>query len=268
MEAPAVIKDIPPQIINALAAYGPFNFKEFIQTKDASPLQFTAELKSGGGLPKGLICTADGFLTGIPAKEAVGNYEVLLTATNEAGTVTTTFMLTIKPSLSEGGDYLDKVKAQVWKALKEQLPIPDLGAMYDRPITLLDIYYLLERWSVITIWDAYNLDPPGEKKILTLEGVSRHYNVYDRGSCIVGAPKDLFSYERTLVDGIQTAQALAREAHKREWTVELTGFEKLTRATWVEIQRLNDSTEKKIEVMNYNPTPDDVKVYNEVKFNK
>lgn len=261
MAAPVSVKPIPAQTINELAAYGPIDFKDFIQTPDQSPFTFKAELKNGDGLPQGLIFTTDGFFTGIPAKGTIGLYEVLLTAENEDGKIEEKFVLTIKPGLLENADYLEKIKTQVWEALQQQLPLPDLQEIYDRPITLNDIYYLLERWGVVTIWDAFNLESPGEKKLLDLEGLSEHYYVYDRGSCIVGTPKDLFTYKRTIEDGLQTARIMAREAHQRGWTVELTGFEKMTRAAWVEIQRLNDATGKRIEVMNYNPTPDDLKLY-------
>ena len=97
--------------------------------------------------------------------------------------------------------------------------------------------------------------------MLTLEGTSPHYNVYDRGSCLVACPKDLFSHVRTIDDGLQTARAMAREVYKRDWTIELAGLDKMSRAAWVEIQHLGDLNGKRLEVINFIPTPDDVKVY-------
>lgn len=262
MAAPTLIKPIPPQIINERAAYGPFKLKEFINTPDGSPINFTAALKSGQSLPKGLICTEDGILTGIPAKGTEGVYEIIIEASNDDGVIKPSLAFTIKPGLSTAGaEDADKIKSQVWEALEQNLPIPDLGAMLEREITPLDIYYLLERWGILTIWDAFNLDPPSEKKIIAIEGVSPHYNVYDRGSCLVASPKDLFSYERTIEDGMRTARALAREAYKRSWTIELVGFDKLRRAAWIEIQLLGDQEGKRLEVVNYNPTMEDVKLY-------
>lgn len=262
MEAPVVVKPIPAQVVNERAAYGPFNLADFIQAPDHSPVHFRAELKDGQSLPKGMICTREGVLTGIPAKETEGNYEILITAENEAGAVQATFLFTIKPSLlTTGTEYIDKLKAQVWEALEQNLPVPDLGNVYELPITQLEIYYLLERWGILIIWDAFNLDPPSQKVPLNLDGVSKHYHVYDRGSSLVGAPKDLFSHERTLLDGLQTAQAMAREVYKRNWTVELAGFDKLVRAAWVEIQHLGDKHGKYLEVINFSPSPDDVKLY-------
>lgn len=263
MQAPVLIKPIPAQVVNERAAYGPFNLREYLQVPEGGePALFSAELKDGQALPTGMICTSDGILTGIPGKGTEGNYEIIVTATNDVGSIQANFILTIKPSLlAKETDYIDKLKAQVWEAVAQHLPIPDLPEMYNQPITLFEIAYLLERWGIIIIWDAFNLEPPTEKQLLDLEGVSEHYNVYDRGCCIVGCPKDLFSYERTLEDGLKTARAMAREVYKRDWTVELTGVAKLTRAAWIEIQHLGDKHGKRLEVINFEPTPDDVDLY-------
>lgn len=261
MVPPILIKPIPTQIINEQAAYGPFNLKDYIQVDSASTVRFKAELKNGAALPLGMICTSDGVITGIPAKNTQGNYEVVISAENEAGSIQTTFVLTIKPAPIDATKYIDQLKAQVWQALEQKLPVPDMRELYDRPVTALDVYYLLERWGVLIIWDAFNLEPPSEKKLLQLEDVSKHYHVYDRGSCLVMAPKDLYSHERTTVDGLQTARALAREVYKRNWTIELGGCEKFTRAAWIEIQHLIDKYSKKLEIINYEPSPDDIKLY-------
>lgn len=262
MEAPVIVKPVPNQVVNERAAYGPLNLKDFIQAPDGSNLDFSAEQVTRESLPKGLICTEDGILTGIPAKNTQGNYEFIITAKNEAGSVEAKVFFTIKPSLLESSDeYLEKLKSQVWEALEKNLPIPELGALLERPITPLEINYILERWAIIIIWDAFNLDPPGDKHLITLEGSSEHYNVYDRGSCIVAAPKDLYTFNRTLEDSLQTARAVAREVFKRGWTIEMAGYFKLTRAAWIEIQHLNDKFGKNLEIINYNPTPNEVALY-------
>ncbi|RDI46933.1 Ig domain-containing protein [Aquicella lusitana] len=263
MAAPVLVNPIPAQVVNEQAAFGPFDLKQFIQVAEGSaPARFQGELSDGQALPKGLICTEDGIITGIPAKDTHGNYEILITAQNEEGSAQANFILTIKPSLSSSAsEYADQIKAQVWQALGQNLPLPDLGEMYERPITMEDIYYLVERWGLLTMWDAFNLEPPGEKHLLTLEGVSPHYNVYDRGSCLVGCPKDLFSYERTIEDGLQTARAMAREVYKRNWTIEMAGLNKMMRAAWVEIQRLGDKYGKQLEVINFTPNSEDIKAY-------
>lgn len=262
MAAPVVIKPIPAQIINELAAYGPFNLKDYINTPDGSPIRFSAALKSGSGLPKGMICTQDGILTGIPGKGTEGNHEFVITAENAEGKVATTLVFAIKPSLgTEGVSYIDKIKAQVWDALENNLPVPDLSEMLEREITPLEIYYLLERWGILTIWDVFNLEPPGAKVSIELEGASPHYYVYDRGSCLIATPKDLYSHERTINDGMQTAKALAREAYQRNWTIELVGIDRLRRAAWIELQHLGDQHGKRLEILNYKPSTDDLKLY-------
>jgi len=264
MDAPIVVKAIPTQMINERAAYAPFKLSDFINAADGSIVRYSAALQDGQSLPKGLICTSDGVLTGIPGRNTHGNHTVVVTAENEAGSVSAEFLLTIKPSLAvEGTDnYFDELKSQVWQAIDHHLAIPDLSsALFEHPITIYEIYYLLERWATLKIWDAFNLEPAGDIKLLQLEGASPHYNVYDRGSCLVASPKDLFSHERTIADGLQTARALAREVYKRNWTVELVGFDKLTRAAWVEIQQLGDKHGRALEVVNYHATFRDVKLY-------
>lgn len=264
MAAPAIVKQIPSQVINEQASYGPFDLKEFIQAPDGMEVHFRGELISGEALPKGLICTEDGILTGIPAKETQGNYQFKITAANDVGSLEVNIVFTIKPSFAAAGDaYVDQLKAQVWEALEHKLPVPDLGSLYDRPVTVFDVYYLLERWASMIIWDALNLEAAGEKKLLTLEGASKHFQVYDRGSCIVATPVDLFSHERTTEDALQTARAMAREVYKRGWIIEFAGFEKMERAAWVELQHLEDKFGKKLEILHYEPTFKEMRIYNE-----
>jgi hypothetical protein len=269
MAAPELVEEIPPQVVNESASFGPFDLKDFILIDDESPeVRFVAQLDSGESLPKGLICTEDGVITGIPAKGTQGNYDIVINATNSDGAIDFEFGLMIKPSLEkEGSAYLDELKQQVWQAVQDELPIPDLNELYNRPISAQEIYYLLERWGLLTIWDAFNLEPPGEKQLLDLEGASEHYNVYDRGSCLVATPKDLYDHERTLRDGLMTARAMAREVYERDWTIQMVGFEKLVRATWVEIQHLGDKNGRRLEVIGFSPSPDDVKLYTNESLN-
>lgn len=265
MEAPKLIKAIPNQGVNERAAYGPFDLSEFIQTADGSDIHFEAEIQDGASLPKGLICTYDGLVTGIPAKGTSGNYEVTINASNEAGSIKTQFNLSIQPTMAskDTQEFGDELKQKIWEAIESNQPIPDLTELLGRDVTPGDIYYLLERWASLTIYDAYNLEPPGEKKLIDLPGISKYFEAFDRGCCLVARPKDLFSHERTLADAIQTAQALAREAVRRDWVVELVGFNKLTRAAWVEIQHLGETMNKKFDVLNFEPTTSDVKLYQE-----
>lgn len=257
-----LVKPIPAQAINEAAAFGPFDLKTFIQSEDEDFIQFNAELKSGASLPKGLILTSDGLLTGIPAKDTQGLYEVVVTAESGEDQLKTAFQLTIQPGFAnKETEYLDKLKAQVWEALEQNLPLPELSGLLSLPISKLDIYYLLERWGTLTIWDAFNLDPAGEKILLNVEGASPHYNIYDRGSSLIMAPKDLFSFERTTLDGIQTAKALAREIYKRGWTIEMAGLDKWTHTAWLEFQILGDKHGKHLEIINYQPSPEELHAY-------
>lgn len=265
MAEPVLIQPIPDQIVNEMAGFGPVDLKQNIKPAEGTgPLQFSAALKDGQALPPGLILTSDGLLTGIPSKNTQGVYEIVVTTENESGKLDSIFNMTIKSNLANNESaYVDKLKTKVWEAMEKQLPLPELGELLALPITQLDVYFILERWGTLTIWDAFNLDPPHEKHLLTLEGVSPHYNVFDRGSSLIMCPKDLFSHERTIRDGVQTAQALAREIYKRDWTIEMAGLDKWTRSAWVEFQRLGDLHGKKLEIINYQPSPEEIRVYTE-----
>jgi hypothetical protein len=264
MDAPKLIKPIPTQVVNERAAFGPVDLKPYFELpEDDEDLYFSASLQNGHGLPEGLIVTADGTLTGIPAKKTRGSYKVVLTAQGGAGEAEATFSLTIKEvatTKEDGAEYFDELKAQVWQALGDNLPVPELRDLLDRAVTVADVYYLFERWGTLTIYDAYNLEPPGEKIPLELEGMSEHFHIYDRGSCLVACPKDLFSHERTLEDGLRSARVMAAEAFNREWTMELVGFEKYSRAAWVELQLLGQELKREPEIINYNPTRQDIEI--------
>jgi len=262
MTAPILISPIPPQIINEAASYPPFDLRKFIQSPDGEALHFRGELKGGMPLPKGMILTGDGFLTGIPAKGTQGVHEILVTADSDTASFNTSFVFTIKPALTESeAGYIEKLKLQVWEAMQKNLPIPELRELLELPVSELDVYWLLERFGTLTIWNAFNLDPPSEKKLLNLPGTSPHYNIYDRGSSLIMCPKDLYSHERTLADGMQTAKVMAREVYKREWTIEMAGLSKWMRNVWVELQILGDAQGKYIDIINYTPTKEDENVY-------
>jgi len=262
MAKPALITPIPPQIVNELASYPPLDLKEFIQSPDGETLHFTAELKGGAALPRGMIVTADGILTGIPAKDTQGVHEILVTADSDTASFNTIFVFTIKPAMTQTeAGYIEKLKVQVWDAMQKNLPIPELRDLMELPVSELDVYWLLERWGTLTIWNAFNLDPPSEKKALNLQGASPHYHVYDRGSSLIMCPKDLYSHERTLADGMQTAKAMAREVYQRGWTIEMAGLSKWTRNVWVELQMQGDVHGKYLDIINYTPTKEDEQIY-------
>jgi hypothetical protein len=264
MELPILIKPVPTQMVYEGGIYGPVDLKEFIKVDpESGDLRFHAELKDGSALPIGIICTNDGVLTGIPAQGTAGVYDIHLIVANAGGSLQVDVVLVIKPNLANAGsDYFTELKNDIWQAINQSLPIPDLAELYNKPITQMEIYYLLERWASLTLWDAYNLDPMSEKQSLLLEDASPHYLVYDRGtSCIVATPKDLFSYERTLADSIQTARAMAREVYRRGWAINMAGFDKMEQAVWVELQHLGAEHGKYLEVLNFDPTIHEFLVY-------
>ncbi len=267
MPAFTLIKAIPDQVINEGASYKPFDLKAFvlIESPKAQP-RFEASLDNGQPLPQGLICTGDGVLSGIPARGTEGSYIVQIKIKNiEGDEFTTQFNLLIRPvNLAQQGDLLKDLKSQVWEAVGKGQPVPsmpDLGGIFNWPISAYDIYYLLERFAYLTIWDAYNLDPPGKAKPLTLKGASEHYKILDRGSCLVASPKDLFSYARTMKDALITARSLADEVYNRGWTIEFSGFDKMVRAAWVRLQVLGKQKGKYIEILHYSPPPGDMMIY-------
>lgn len=265
MAGPRLIKEIPAQIMNELASFGPFDLKQFIELPSGGGSgRFSGELSTGDALPKGLILTSDGILTGIAAKDTQGQYDIVVTAENDVGNLKAHLSFTIQPGLAQeqgGGEGPDKMKAMIWEALQNQQPLPDLNVLMSLPITALDIYYLLERWGTLTIWDAFNLDSPSAKKLLKLEGLNEHYQIYDRGSSLIMAPTDLFSIERTTFHGVQAARILAKEVYKRNWTIEMAGFDKWMHTAWVEFQMLGDKNGKYLEIVNYTPTPEELRAY-------
>lgn len=264
MDAPILKSAIPAQLVNENGALEPLDLKNFIQADNLQELKFKAKHKKAHELPKGLICTPDGLITGIPASGTHGTYEIIVTAQSAAGNLTIEFVLNIQPDITTNPlEYADKVKSQIWEALEKELALPNLMQIYDRPISALDVYYLLERWATLTVWDAFNLDPPGEKQLLNLKDVSPHYYVYDRGSCLVATPKNIFSDDHTLRDSLDTAKAMAREVFDRGWTVQLAGFEKMAQAVWIEVGQLNNAFNKKIEIVGYDPSFKEIRLLNE-----
>lgn len=264
---PVLIKVIPNIVINEGAALGPIDLKQYIQPFDpkSEKLHFTAELTNGAALPNGIICTSTGILSGIPARDTVGSFEVHLVAENPVnGTqFETQFFLTIKERIEIGGEpqFYTGLKKQIWDALEKNQPVPEFAELFNRQLTAVEIYYLMQRFATLTIYDVYNLERPGDLKILTLDGASPHYNIYDRGSCLVGAPKELFSHERTVEDALITAKVMAREVYQRGWTIEFVGFQKMMRASWVELQVLAEQYGKSLEVLHYKPSLKDLKLY-------
>jgi hypothetical protein len=265
VQGPVMSKPVPPIITHVGASLGPIDLKELIKPAQGNggAIRFSGELADGRALPDGIICTGNGLIAGIPAERTEGNYDLLITAVQGEGTpLVIEVKLTIKERLTiDDPFFFNSLKSQVWKALGDNLPIPEMGDLLNRPITAVEIYYLLQRFAVLTIWDVYNLEEPGVKTLLSLDGTNKHYHIYDRGSCLVAAPKDLFSHERTVADALDVSRTLAREVYKRGWTIEFAGFNKMVRAAWVELQHLGDRHGKKIEILHFVPSNEDRRAY-------
>lgn len=260
---PVLLTPIPLHIMHEGASFTTLDLNNYIESPDVLDgiVRFSVELLDGRPLPKGLICLEEGNVIGIPGKNTAGNYEFVVIAKNDSDqTLTTQFSVTIKEplALDEVTKHFTDLKAKIWDALGHDLPLPEIDEFLNRPVTASDVYYLLDRFGRLIIWDVYNLDSPGELNELHLEGMSEHYHVYDRGSCLVATPKDLYAHERTKEDAMMTARAMAREVFKRDWTVELAGLDKMVRACWVELQVLMQHHDKIIEIIQYNPSPRDL----------
>jgi hypothetical protein len=90
-------------------------------------------------------------------------------------------------------------------------------------------------------------------KMISIANSSDKYQVYDFEVCLVATPKDLFAQDRSLGDAIKTAQAMVQEVHKRQWNVELGGFDRMADAAWYEAHDLNKNSSFQMEVKGYEP---------------
>lgn len=160
---------------------------------------------------------------------------------------------------------MDRDKQKVWQAILEEKSIPEIQSIFDREITYEEIYHLISRFAYFAIWNADNPDNPGEKQRLLLEGASEHFDVYDRGSCIVSAPKQLFDHARTLQHGIDTAKAMAREVLSRGWKVEFGGYDKMVRAAWVEMEAHAELQNKETAYAHFFPTDQDFQLLDQAR---
>jgi hypothetical protein len=66
-----------------------------------------------------------------------------------------------------------------------------------------------------------------------------------------------------LEDALITSRVMAREVYNRGWTIELSGFNKMVRGAWVELQHLGDKHGRHIDILRYDPSTDDMRIYTE-----
>jgi hypothetical protein len=274
LTAPVLIKPLPSLNFYENKPFGPIDLNEYVQSPnpESGKVRFYSEIAdTGAELPSRIICMESGLFGGIAERGTKGQYKIVILAENES-----LEMLVLRLELSinelpaaEDPIFFSDVKEELWSAVGKDLPAPASNEALTRPISPAEVYYLVQRFGSMTIWDVYNLEAPNSKVLLALPGVSKHYNVYDRGCCLVGAPKSLFNHERTLSDAIQTAKVMAKEVYKRGWTIEFGGFNKMVRAAWIELQVLGDKFNKPIEIMHYQPSERDLDIFqNQVEANR
>ncbi|OGT57730.1 MAG: hypothetical protein A3F43_02365 [Gammaproteobacteria bacterium RIFCSPHIGHO2_12_FULL_42_10] len=140
--------------------------------------------------------------------------------------------------------------------------MPDLTQQaMNRPVTREDVCYLLERYGAYVLYNASDLTPASKAEILNLAEISKHFIVTDCGSSLVASPKQLFSHERTMSDADQTICAMLVEASRRGWDkVQYVGPPRGNRVLWTASQILEEQG-KKIELVDYQPTVQDLKRY-------
>lgn len=263
--------------VNEGSSIEPIDLKPFVDNPTSKPLKFTAELVLGGELPKGLTCSSDGIITGAPEKGSANDlpYDVLIiTECEDLQPLIFDIYLTIASSESQEatgtlqdkkGTEADAMKSeygiipeqleQFWALFSDDLSHPDLKELLTRRVTPADIYHLLGRFATLTIWNADDISPAVNGKLMGLKEASAHYLVYDFGVALIATPKELYSSERTIEDSLQTARAMIREIQRREWNIQLAGYDKMVTAAWVEANRLNSLKKgHEIRVEYYEPT--------------
>lgn len=261
-QPPILINPIPPLLLNEGSTFEPLDLKQFISYE--GELHFFASLVDGKSLPAGLDCSDEGVLSGTPQTGTLGEYQITLTVENDSETPLIVWVkLSIQSALTrkEEAGFIPDLQARIEGVVTSPLQLFEKESLFAKPLTPAEIYHLLQQFAYLIIWDVYNLEAPGEKVTLTLENANPHYHIYDRGSCLVAAPKDLFSHQRTVADMLQAARVMAREAYKRGWTIEFAGFNKMVRAAWVELQKLGHQHNKKIDILHYDPPAEDFKIF-------
>lgn len=241
----------------------PVQLSEFVETEEGATVEFSLDTFEGSVLPEGIVLTTNGQITGSPVADSARfkPYECVVVAKTskiDFIKIPVTFVI-YQPIMIEDKEErllaIYNVFEAFWEEFENESPLPDIASILERDVTPQDIYYMLGRFSTLIVWNADDPSTPGEGKIITLPGVSDKFNVYDFGQSLVATPKHLFDMQRGLKDAIITSKAVAEEVHKRKWNVDITGYDKMVSALWVEIQRINKKTpDFKIKVPNYDNT--------------
>jgi hypothetical protein len=265
--APQLVKAIPRLRVNQGMPIQAVDLKDYIQNPEgvSEPIRFQLHVFGKDTLPEGLYCrngVLEGVVGGTAAEQAAVELEII--ADNGSGQKLTAYLsIRIYAAESVGeeaqaapfAEDVNEAKAEVWKAVIDGDELPaNIADLFNQAVSAQDVYYLLGRISHFVIWNAGDLSAPGEKKLLSLAGVSERFDVYDRGSCLVAVPKDLFDGNRSFRDALDTAQAMTREVYQREWTIEFAGYDKMVAGAWVEAKRLEQVYGREMKIDNYAPT--------------
>jgi hypothetical protein len=130
------------------------------------------------------------------------------------------------------------------------------------PVQKDDIRYLLDRFGWLIFWNADDLSPPGELQPIELDNSSPHYLIYDRGSCLVATPAELFSDERAHHDCLNTACAMIDETARREWTVQMAGPASALRIAWMHAQFIPDN---QMQFLGFSPDATLIRLYHRLQ---
>lgn len=252
---------IPFISVNEGSALTAVDLNDYINNPTGEALQFTVELVGGGSLPAGINFSSDGILSGIPQAGTAKSlpYDITIVAFNpKVAPLVMHFKLTINAAAGKI-DY-NEFK-NYWQKFTEGLGLPDIEQLLTREITPLDIYYMLGRFATLIIWNADDLTPATKGAVIEIPHASKLFRIYDFNSAIVTSPNDLYDPNRGLKDAIQTAQAMVREIKRRNWNIELAGYDKMVTAAWVEVQHINKAKPgNPIKVYNYEPSLFDTEV--------
>lgn len=146
----------------------------------------------------------------------------------------------------------------------------DLTSVFERPVSAVDVYHLLERFAYLEAWNAVDLSPAGKPQPVDpkdIPGASPLYAVSNRGSCVSATPKSLFS-DHTLRDSFDTATALFHYVHQnKKWNkVQLSGLHAMARVFWVaaQLRAVQFPKEEPMDIVHYKPSVQDYDIVRKI----
>ena len=272
IEQPKLLEEFLEFSLQAGSEITSIDLKKSIDNPSNISLKFSAELSLGGPMPENLTCSEDGVISGILARNtaALLPHSVSVVAEGEAIEPLAfdiyLYIVAAEGAEAEEAEELQPAELefdleqfdQYWKAFNDKLDLPDLEELLTRQITKRDIYYFINKFATLTVWNADDYRPADVGELISIQGESEHFMVYNFDVALVATPKDLYSTSRTMGDALQTARSMVQEAYKRKWNVELAGLDKMVSAGWVEAEWLNkNKAEYKMAVKNFIPSEND-----------